>query len=152
MQISSPALQEQQPVPIKYTCYGPNVNPPLEWRDIPPGTESLVLTFEDVDAPANPWVHWLVFNIPVTATRCPENGLPDGATEGIANGGTHGYEGPCMKYFRGTHHYFFRLFALNTRLDLPATADRAAVFAAMDGHVLAEAQLIGTAEGDGSAL
>lgn len=152
MQISSPAFQDQQPVPVRYTCYGSNVNPPLEWRDVPAGMQSLVLTFEDVDAPANPWVHWLVFNIPATTLRCAENALPEGATEGIANGGTHGYEGPCMKYFRGTHHYFFRLFALNTLLDLPATADRAAVFAAMDGHVLDEAQLIGLAEGDGSAL
>lgn len=152
MQIVSPVFEDMQAVPVKYTCYGPNVNPPLEWSEILAGTQSLVLTFEDVDAPANPWVHWLVFNIPPTTQLCDENALPAGATEGIANGGTQGYEGPCIKYFRGTHHYFFRLFALDTVLDLPATADRNAIFIAMDGHVLDEAQLIGTAEGDDSAL
>jgi Raf kinase inhibitor-like YbhB/YbcL family protein len=152
MQITSPVFQNNQPVPVKYTCKGPNVNPPLEFRDIPAGAKSLALMFEDVDAPDKPWVHWLVFNIPATTTRCNEHAIPDGATEGIANGGTFGYEGPCPKYFSGTHHYFFKLYALDNTLALPANSDRKAVLAAMTGHVLAEAQLVGLAEGEATAV
>jgi len=148
MQITSPAFQANQPIPVTYTCKGPNINPPLEFHDIPAGTQSMVLMFEDVDAPAKPWVHWLVFNIPPTTTRCNEHALPEGSTEGIANGGTHGYEGPCPKYFTGTHHYYYKLYALDTVLNIPNTSDRKAVLAAMSGHVLAEAQLVGTAVGE----
>jgi Raf kinase inhibitor-like YbhB/YbcL family protein len=152
MQIISPAFQSGQPVPQPYTCKGGNVNPPLEFRDIPLYTQSLVLMLEDVDAPANPWVHWLVFNIPPTTTQCSANTLPEGATEGIANGGTFGYEGPCPKYFNGLHHYHFKLYALDTVLDIPAESDRQVVLRAMAGHVLAEALLIGLAEGEQVAV
>jgi Raf kinase inhibitor-like YbhB/YbcL family protein len=148
MKMTSPVFENHQPVPTPYTCKEGNVNPPLEWHDVPPNAKSLVLMFEDVDAPANPWVHWLVFNIPPETTGCAANALPEGSTEGIANGGTFGYEGPCPKYFSGTHHYLFRLFALDTVLDLPANSDRSAVLSAMQSHILEEAQLVGLAEGE----
>lgn len=147
MQITSPAFGDHQPIPLPNTCDGPNVNPPLEFHDLPGAAKSLVLLVEDVDAPANPWVHWLVFNIPVTTTQVPENAIPDGATEGLANGGTHGYEGPCPRYFNGVHHYKFRLLALDTWLDLPAASIRADVLIRAEGHVLAEAILVGTTQG-----
>jgi Raf kinase inhibitor-like YbhB/YbcL family protein len=152
MQITSPIFQNGETVPLPYTCNGPNQNPPLQFHDVPPDAQSLVLTVEDADAPAMPWVHWLVFNIPATTTQTFANSIPIGGVEGLANGGTFGYEGPCPKYFLGTHHYHFHLYALDTMLDLPPQSDRKAVLAAMEGHVLAHAVMIGLAEGDGSAL
>lgn len=149
MQITSPLFNHGQTIPLSYTCYGRNINPPLEFHHIPANAQSLTLIFEDVDGA---WVHWLVFNIPPTTTTCKQDSIPLGSTEGIANGGTFGYEGPCMKYFHGTHHYRFILYALDTVLPLPPHADRAAVEQAMRGHVIAQAELIGLAEGDGSAL
>src|SRR4051794_565861 len=107
MRITSPIFQNGQHVPTQYTCNGQNVNPPMDFHEVPLEAKSLVLMVEDVDAPAKPWVHWLVFNIPATSTFCPEHDIPTGSTEGICNGGTFGYEGPCPKYFAGTHHYHF---------------------------------------------
>jgi Raf kinase inhibitor-like YbhB/YbcL family protein len=150
MRITSPAFGEGEHVPTPYTCNGPNTSPPLQFHDVPPDAASLVLILEDVDAPANPWVHWLVFNIPAATREFAPAGFS--GTEGLANGGTFGYEGPCPKYFLGTHHYHFKLYALDKMLELSAEVDRVMVLGAMDGHVLADATLIGLAEGDGSAL
>lgn len=152
MKISSPAFNDQTLIPSRYTCDGPNVNPPLVFEDVPDGTKSLVLLVEDVDAPANPWVHWLVFNIPATTLNVPEGMIPPGGREGLSNNHTYGYEGPCPRYFVGTHRYHFNLYALDNELALPSTSDRIAVLTAMIGHVLAEAQLVGLAVGDGSAI
>jgi Raf kinase inhibitor-like YbhB/YbcL family protein len=151
MRITSPAFSNNQTIPVQYTCAGPNVSPPLEFADLPEGTQSLALTVMDVDSPNN-WVHWLVFNIPPSTTSTPANTIPPGGTEGIANGGTFGYEGPCMMYFRGPHRYDFTLYALDAVLDVPSASNRDVVLAAMQGHVLAEAHLVGIQEGDGSAL
>jgi Raf kinase inhibitor-like YbhB/YbcL family protein len=148
MKISSSVFNEQGYVPRPYTCKGPNINPPLEFHNIPAQAESLVLLIEDVDAPEKPWVHWLVFNIPATVIGFPENGIPDGAVQGLCNGGTFGYEGPCPKYFAGTHRYQFRLIALDRMLDLPAESDKLAVLQAVQGHILSEAILVGLAEGE----
>jgi Raf kinase inhibitor-like YbhB/YbcL family protein len=147
MFISSPAFPGDTHVPTAYTCNGENINPPLEFGDIPPQTKSLVLIVEDRDAAPDAWVHWLVFNIPTTTTSVPAGHIPEGGTEGIANGGTHGYEGPCSKYFSGTHHYFFQLLAIDTLLDLPATADKKQVVASMQGHIVGSATLLGLCEG-----
>jgi Raf kinase inhibitor-like YbhB/YbcL family protein len=152
MQISSPVFNEQGFVPTPYTCKGTNINPPLEFRDVPTNAKSLVLLIEDVDAPEKPWVHWLVFNIPATVTELPENGIPDGAVQGLCNGGTFGYEGPCPRYFAGTHHYQFRLIALDQMLDLPAESDKDAVLQATQGHIVGEAWLVGLAEGERAAV
>jgi Raf kinase inhibitor-like YbhB/YbcL family protein len=147
MFITSPVFHDRTDVPTRHTCNGENISPALEFRDLPTGTKSLVLIVEDVDATPDPWIHWLVFNIPQTTTSVPAGHIPEGGTEGIANGGTHGYEGPCPKYFSGTHRYHFRLFALDTVLDLPATADKTQVAASMHDHLIDSATLVGLCEG-----
>jgi Raf kinase inhibitor-like YbhB/YbcL family protein len=126
---------------------GENISTPFEFGDLPTQTKSLVLIVEDRDARPAPWVHWLVFNIPPTTTLVPQGNIPDGGTEGIANGGTHGYEGPCPKYFNGTHHYHFQLFALDIVLDLPATANKPQVVASMQSHIIDSTTLVGLCEG-----
>lgn len=147
MHINSPAFSYDQPVPTPYTCKGENISPPLEFHAVPPEAKSLALVVEDIDA-LNQWVHWLVYNIPARGKGLEEGKLPQGAVDGVCNGGTHGYEGPCPKYFTGVHHYRFTLYALDTVLDLPVDADTPAVRKQMEGHVLDTAVLIGTAEGE----
>lgn len=148
MRISSPVFDDGSFVPAPYTCKGVNINPLLEFHDVPAQARSLILLIEDVDAPEKAWVHWLVFNIPSTATGCPENGIPEGSVQGLCNGGTFGYEGPCQKYFAGIHRYQFRLIALDRMLDLPPESDKTAVLQAAQGHIIVEALLVGLAEGE----
>ena len=147
MFITSPAFQDHRHVPIPHTCMGENISPPFDFGDIPEQTKSLVLIVEDRDATPAPWVHWLVYNIPPTTLWVPAGHIPVRGTEGIANGGTYGYEGPCPKYFTGTHHYHFQLFALDTILDLPVNADKPQVIASMQNHVIDSAVLVGLCEG-----
>lgn len=143
MQILS-VFNQDEAIPRHHTCLGPNLSPPLEFRDIPAGTASLVLIIEDIDASPKPWTHWLVFNIPPATTMVDEGEIPDGATEGLANNHTFGYEGPCPKYFTGTHHYWFRLYALDLVLDLPPESEREEVEEKMKGHIIEEAVLTGS--------
>jgi len=105
--------------------------------------KSLVLLVEDLDAEPEPWTHWLVFNIPPTTTQVIAGKVPLDSVEGLANGGTHPYEGPNPKYFTGVHHYKFTLYALDALLDLPAESDKKAVLPAMEGHVIDQAVLTG---------
>jgi Raf kinase inhibitor-like YbhB/YbcL family protein len=141
MNISSPVFVEGESIPTNYTCEGANLNPPLNISDVPSDATSLVLLVEDWDSPAQPYSHWVVFNIPPQATEISEESLPEGAIQGITSGKVNGYEGPCPP--QGKHAYQFKLYALDKILDLPATSDRSAVFAAMYGHILAEASLTG---------
>ena len=136
-------FEHNQQIPQPYTCLGPNISPPLQFEDIPEGTKSLVLILEDVDATPKPWTHWLVFNIPPTTLATEQGKIPEGATEGLANNHSFGYEGPCPRYFQGTHHYWFRVFALDTVLDLPAASEREEIEEAMQGHVIEKAELLG---------
>ena len=147
MFITCPEFSHLTRVPTSHTCNGENISPPLEFGDLPAKTKSLVLVVEDRDAVPDPWVHWLVFNIPPTPMSIPAGHIPEGGTEGIANGGTHGYEGPCSKYFRGTHHYSFQLYALDTVLDLDAGADKKQVATTMQNHIVGSATLVGLCEG-----
>lgn len=147
MHLNSPAFSYDQPVPEKYTCKGPNISPPLEFHEIPPAAKSLVLVVEDIDS-QDQWVHWLVYNIPPDTRKFDEGKLPAGAVDGLCNGGTHGYEGPCPKYFNGLHHYRFSLYALDTRLNIPESADTREIRRRMEGHVIDSDVLIGTAEGE----
>lgn len=147
MFITSSAFQHNTHVPTLHTCMGENISPPFEFGNLPAETKSLVLIVEDRDATPNPWIHWVVFNIPPNTTSVPAGHIPDGGTEGIANGGTHGYEGPCPKYFSGTHHYHFQLFALDIVLDLAASADKSQVVASMHSHIVSSATLVGLCEG-----
>jgi Raf kinase inhibitor-like YbhB/YbcL family protein len=141
MEITSTAFGNGEKIPRKYTCEGPNISPPLKFSNIPDGAASLVLMVEDPDAPAKPWVHWLVFNIPAAATGFEENAIAPGSTQGLCNGDTFGYEGPCPP--ENEHQYLFRLYALDAGLNIPDASNRKAVLLAMHGHVLATATLTG---------
>jgi Raf kinase inhibitor-like YbhB/YbcL family protein len=141
MKLTSPAFDENQEIPKRYTCEDLNISPPLTFEDIPEMTESMVLVVEDPDAPSKPWVHWLVFNIPTTTTSVDEGTIPEGGIEGTANGGTRGYEGPCPP--TGEHRYVFTLYAINTRLALDLLANKDEVMKAIEGFILDKAELVG---------
>jgi Raf kinase inhibitor-like YbhB/YbcL family protein len=136
--VSCPAFENNTLIPPKYTCDGDDVNPPLTVEGIPEGTKSMVLIVEDPDAPAGLWVHWLVWNIAPTST-IKENSVP--GTEGINTYRRHAYGGPCPPF--GTHRYFFKVYALNTTLNLSSGSDKEDVERAMQGHILAEGELVG---------
>jgi Raf kinase inhibitor-like YbhB/YbcL family protein len=149
--VTSPAFSSMGAIPKKYTCEGGDTSPPLEWTGAPAGTKSFVLVEDDPDAPdpAAPkrvWVHWVVYAIPPTVTRLAEgasSALPKGAKAGTNDFGKTQYGGPCPP--KGRHRYFHKVYALDTVLDLPgASAKKADVESAMKGHVLAEAELVGT--------
>lgn len=144
--LSSPAFADGQMIPPKYTADGEDISPPLAWEGLPQGTQSLVLICDDPDAPVGIWVHWLIWNIPKDAGSLPENvpmqkQLANGDRQGVNDFGRIGYGGPAPP--GGTHRYFFRLYALNTVLDLPAGASRAQLEKAMKGRILGQAQLMG---------
>jgi Raf kinase inhibitor-like YbhB/YbcL family protein len=141
MKIISPVFKDGESIPLKYTCEGQNISPPLKFIEIPDNAKSLVLMVEDPDAQAKPWVHWLVFNIPASVSGFDENSIARDATQGICNGNTFGYEGPCPP--SGEHKYLFKLYALDMRLSIPDASDRKRVLHEMKGHVLAEAMLTG---------
>jgi len=150
--ITSSAFEPGAVIPGRFTCDGANDSPPLHWAGVPEGTRSLVLIVDDPDAPdpkapKRTWVHWVLYNIPPTVTLLgegrPRSPVPAGALEGLNDSGTPGYEGPCPPI--GRHRYFHRIFALDTLLpDLGASARRSDVDAAMAGHVLAQAEVMGT--------
>lgn len=128
-------------IPKLYTCEGRNISPPLYWQNPPKKTKSFVLIVDDIDAP-NDWVHWLVFNIPAKVGLLPEAAqLPKGALSGKNSWQQNGYRGPCPP--TGKHHYFFRLFALDTTLKLDSNVEKLEVIKAMKGHVLETSELIG---------
>lgn len=141
MNISSPAFKDNERIPSQYTCDGENVNPPLEISDVPSEAKSLVLIVDDPDAPGKTWVHWVVWNIDPTTTEILENSVPIRAVEGMTDFGKPGYGGPCPP--SGTHRYFFKLYALDTLLDISSQATKADVEKAMEGHMLTQATLIG---------
>jgi Raf kinase inhibitor-like YbhB/YbcL family protein len=147
MQIISSSFSNHQHVPPQYTCKGTNISPPFEFLDVPGNTMSFVLIVEDLDS-SNHWIHWLVYNIPGHIRQIEEGKLPAEAVDGICNGGTHGYEGPCPVYFAGEHHYAFRLYALDVKLDAPFNADKNVIAGQMKGHIIATAELIGLAQGE----
>lgn len=136
-------FENDQEIPRQHTCLGANISPPFTFEDIPEGTKSLVLIVEDIDATPQSWTHWLVFNIPPTTKSVEEDSIPDGGTEGLANNHSFGYEGPCPKYFEGTHRYRFSLSALDKQLDLPAESEKEDVKRAMREHLIEETALIG---------
>lgn len=141
MKITSSAFQHNQTIPAKYTCDGENISPPLTISEVPEGTQSLLLINDDPDAPAGTWVHWTIWNIDPATAEIAENSVPQGAVEGITSFGSAGYGGPCPP--SGEHRYFFKLYALDTTLDLDSKADKAQLEKVMEGHILAEGELIG---------
>jgi Raf kinase inhibitor-like YbhB/YbcL family protein len=141
MQINSPVFNHGTNMSEQYTCLGENINPPLVIDDVPEGVVSFVLIFDDADS-SPIWTHWLLFNIPSSTRIIHAGQIPEGATEGLANNHSFGYEGPCPKYFRGTHRYFFRLYALDGLLNLKADSERQDVENAMRNHIIGEASLL----------
>lgn len=148
MIIRSPKFHHGGKIPGKYCCWGKNISPPLEFDDIPANAKSLVLLIEDTDASPTPWIHWLVFNIPPYVKSVDEGTIPEGGIEGIANGGTFGYEGPCPKYFKGIHHYLFKLYALDSFLDLPRQTDKKHLWGKMGNYIISKTELMGIAVSD----
>ena len=160
IQLRSPAFAEGGMIPKTFTCDGSDHSPPLEWSGVPASARALALICDDPDAPGGTWSHWVVFNLP-SQLKALREGVPAGETvpeastegsesvveklpkarQGKNDFGETGYGGPCPP--SGTHRYFFRLYALDTRLELGSTATRAKVFKAIEGHILAEGRLVG---------
>lgn len=146
MEITSPAFKTNTAIPGKYTCKGRNVNPPLRFMGIPPETQSLILTVEDIDATPKPRVHWFVFNIPAHVTAVNEGEAPMGGLEGFANEGKPGYEGPCPEN-KNSHRLEFTLYAMKATLEAPDYITKDDIEAILTEHKIGEARLIGLAQG-----
>lgn len=136
--IKSSAFGANEMIPSKYTCTGENINPELSITGIPSGAESLALIMDDPDAPNGDFVHWVMWNIPVQ-NEIAENSAP--GVQGTNGRGDVGYTGPCPP--SGTHHYHFKVYALDANLDLPASTDKQRLLKAMEGHILEKGELIG---------
>ena len=144
----SPAFPNGEPIAARYTCDGADLSPALAWSEVPAASQSLALIADDPDAPAGTWTHWILWNIPARATLLAENApkidvLDNGARQGINDFQRIGYGGPCPPPGK-PHRYFFRLFALDARLDLKPGATRAQLELAIQPHLLAETHWMGT--------
>ena len=152
--ITSPAFLHGQPIPPRHTVNGADVSPMLRWVGVPEQTKELALICDDPDAPTpQPWVHWVLYKIPAGTTGLPEQIMPAakldapvGALQGLNSWQTIGYRGPAPPPGHGTHHYHFKIYALDTALDVREAIDDAALRRAMAGHIIAEGELIGTYE------
>ena len=153
--ISSPAFEDGGEIPRRFTCQGDDVSPPLGFAGVSEGTLSLVLIVDDPDAPdpAAPrmtWVHWVLFNMPSDTSNLPaaiaSDAFPGSTGEGLNDWGRTGYGGPCPPI--GRHRYFHKLYALDTTLSFVSEPTKEQLLAAMEGHVLTSAELIGTYEKD----
>jgi len=146
--ISSPSFTNGDAIPKKFTCDGPDVSPQLTWTDPPAGTKTFALLADDPDAPAGNWNHWAMWNLPANVRSLPEGvkkntHLPDGSEQGMNDFHKPGYNGPCPPAGK-PHRYFFKLFALDTKVSLNSEAGKPELEAAMKGHILAKAEWMGT--------
>jgi hypothetical protein len=139
MKINSPEFVHNQLIPKKFTCQGEDISPALVIEGIPAEAKSLALIVDDPDAPMGTWVHWVVFDIPVDTGRIEEDSIP--GKQGNNNFGRENYGGPCPP--SGTHRYFFKVYALDTMLNLKEGISKGALEKAMQGHILDKAELIG---------
>ena len=152
IEIHSPIFAHNQPIPRRHTGDDQDVSPPIEWSGLPAGTQELAMIADDPDAPSpQPWVHWVIYGLPAALpglkAAMPKASAftdPTGAAQGRNSWGTIGYRGPAPPRGHGVHHYHFRLYALDAKLGLKAGMEKHEVLAAMKGHVLGEADLIGT--------
>lgn len=146
MKITSTAFFEGESIAALYTCEGQNISPPLAWRGVPQGMQSLALIMDDPDAPSGVFTHWVVFNIPAESLNLPaaatSANLPNGTIQGRNSYGTSAYGGPCPPP-GSPHHYRFTLYALGQPVALAAGATREQLLSTMSGHILAQARLIG---------
>lgn len=145
--LSSNAFNDGESIPKKYTCDGEDISPQLSWDNVPEGTQSFALISDDPDAPMGTWVHWVIYNIPADKSELQENfptdaELSDGTLNGKNSWPRLGYGGPCPP--SGTHRYYFKLYALDTRLDLESGATKEQLLSAMEGHILDQAEYMGT--------
>lgn len=147
--LSSTAFQHEGAIPAKYTCEGDNFSPPLSWKGAPTKTKSFALIVDDPDAPdpKNPqmtWVHWVAYNIPPNVSSLQEHleKLPGGAADGLNDWHKKGYGGPCPPI--GQHRYFYKIYALDAQLPDLKNPDKGTLEKAMQGHILAKAELMGT--------
>jgi len=138
LRVSSPIFQNNQLIPPKYTCDGDDVNPSLRIEGIPREAQALVLIVDDPDAPMGTWDHWVVWNIP-PVERIEENSVP--GIQGLNDFNKHSYGGPCPP--SGTHRYFFKVYALDMKLNLDPNSRKKDVEKAMKGHILAEGRIVG---------
>ena len=138
LSVESPAFENNKLIPAKYTCDGDDVNPPLIIEGIPEEAKTLALIVDDPDAPMGTWDHWIVWNIPPTG-KIEENTVP--GTEGMNTDRKHSYGGPCPPY--GTHRYFFKVYALDTKLTLNPDSKKKDVEKAIESHILAKGELVG---------
>jgi Raf kinase inhibitor-like YbhB/YbcL family protein len=149
IQVTSAAFHEGEVIPAQYTCDGDNVSPPLRWGRLPKDSQSLALICEDPDAPSGTFVHWLIFNLPPIVSDLPE-AMPTyqdleetGAIQGRNDFNNIGYDGPCPPP-GNAHRYYFRLYALDMKLQLQAGAKKREFMQALEGHILGEGHLMGT--------
>jgi Raf kinase inhibitor-like YbhB/YbcL family protein len=151
LSLNSSAFDDGGEIPARYTCAGDDISPPLAWSGVPDGTRSLVLIVDDPDAPdpkapKMTWVHWVVYNLPPDAAGLSEDasstGLPAGSQQGVNDWGRADYGGPCPPI--GRHRYFHKLYALDTVLDDLQKPSKGQLEAAMQGHVIAQTEIIGT--------
>lgn len=141
MLITSPSFENNSSIPKKFTCDGGNINPQLLIQNVLTNAKSLALIVDDPDAPSGTFVHWMVWNINPATTEIKEESVPSGSVEGSNGRGSLGYIGPCPP--TGTHHYHFKLYALDTMLALKEGASKADLESAMQGYILEEASFIG---------
>lgn len=146
IKLSSTAFKDGQMMHAMYTCDGQNVSPPLKWEHSPQNTQSFALIMDDPDAPMGTYVHWVMWNIPADTNELQEDVLPrqelaNGAKQGFNSSKKVGYTGPCPP--SGTHRYYFKLYALDTMLKLESDTTKQKLLSAMEGHILAESQLMG---------
>lgn len=147
VQVTSSAFKEGGSIPSKYACDGQNVSPPLAWNTIPDGTKSIALIADDPDAPRGTWVHWVLYGLPPSLRELPEHVpasesiLGNGGRQGMTDFGKIGYGGPCPP--SGTHRYYFKVYALDSDLHPNPGLTKAQLLKAMEGHILAQGQLMG---------
>lgn len=141
MKIESPAFKNEERIPTKYTCDGRNINPPLNFSEVPSQAKSLALIVDDPDSPTGNFTHWIIWNIAVNKKGFEEDYMAGDEVEGTNDFGDIGYGGPCPG--SGTHRYFFRLYALDTKLELPATTTKEELEEEIEEHIVDEVDLIG---------
>ena len=141
MKINSPVFNNGKSIPEQFTCDGKDINPQLVFSDVPANTKGLALIMDDPDSPTGTWTHWLLWNISPNTKERGEGKIPRGAVQGKTNFGAAAYGGPCPG--KGNHRYFFKLYALDVMLTIPAGSGKDILVEAMKGHILSEAEMYG---------